>query len=64
MARVKVDFNYEEGRQMYRCDKNDKEICKNCVHWQYTTVLPNIKSCVLNMDSIRSYMSCDKFKQA
>lgn len=66
MARVKVDFNYEEGRQMYRCDKDDKEICKNCAHWQYDPELPSlpIKTCLLNMDSISCYMSCDKFIQA
>jgi hypothetical protein len=62
MARIKVDYNYEEGRQMYRCDKDDKEICENCIHWKYSDCLPTIKSCELHMDSISAYMSCDNFK--
>ena len=48
---------------MYRCDKTDKEICKNCIHWQFTDALPTIKSCTEGMDSVSSYMSCDKFKE-
>ena len=58
----KVDFNYTKGRQMYRCDKDDTEICKNCIHWKYSNALPTIKSCELNMDSISDYMYCNNFK--
>ena len=66
MARVKLERNYAKDRQMYQCEKDDKEICKNCVHWKYDPELPSlpIKTCLLNMDSISSYMSCDNFKQA
>ena len=62
MARVKIE-GYDKEHQMYRCDKTDKEICKNCIHWQFTDALPTIKSCTEGMDSVSSYMSCDKFKE-
>ena len=61
--RTKVDFDYEKGRKMYRCDENDTEICKNCIHWKPSRFVPTIDRCELDMDSISAYMSCDNFKQ-
>ena len=65
MAREKIP-GYGKEWQMYRCDKDDKEICKNCEHWNLDPDLPSLqfKTCLLNMDSIGPFMSCDKFKQA
>ena len=62
MARIKIE-GYDKEHQMYRCDKTDKEICMNCISWQFTDVLPKMKSCTDGMDSISPYMSCDKFKE-
>lgn len=54
---------YAKEFQMYRCDDKETEICRNCKHWDYTPLLSTpIKVCLLNMDSIRDDMSCDKFK--
>ena len=66
MAREKID-GYAKEWQMYRCDETEKEICKNCAHWGLDPGIPSmwqLKTCLLDMDSIGPYMSCDKFKQA
>ena len=63
MARVKVNYKYDKDRQMYRCDKDDKEICKNCIHWKCMGIegVSELMHCSIHMDSISEYMSCDKF---
>ena len=59
--RTKIE-GYDKEHQMYRCDETEKEICKNCLYWQYTQVLPEVKSCCKGMDAYSMYMSCDNFK--
>ena len=61
MAKVKVDYPYMEGYQMYKCDKSDKEICKNCKNWKPMGGCPELNHCSIGRDSISPYMYCCNF---